>query len=71
MVVDRNGDTDHVLLEVEQGPGSKSDVAAIQKKLKTEYRLETTHGYEIELHPYQSLPRSDVKMRRFKDLRKK
>jgi len=71
VIVDKRGDTDHILLRVECTPEAAGDMTTIREQLKTELRLKTNLGYEIEFRPYQTLPRYDVKARRFKDLRKK
>jgi phenylacetate-CoA ligase len=34
-------------------------------------RLKTNLGYNLEFHDYGTLPRYDVKAKRFKDLREK
>jgi phenylacetate-CoA ligase len=39
-------------------------------KLIDQLRLKTNLRYNISFHPYGSLPRYDVKAKRFKDLRK-
>jgi prefoldin subunit 5 len=39
-------------------------------RLKDQLRVKTNLGYRIEVHPHGSLPRYEVKGKRFKDLRK-
>jgi len=46
------------------------DRERILGELKDQLRLKTNLGYHIEVHPYGSLPRYEVKAKRFKDLRK-
>jgi len=69
VVVDKHGDVDHILLKAELAEGAWYD-ADLEERLKTELRLKTNLGYEIQLLPYGTLPRYEVKARRFKDLRK-
>ena len=47
--------------------GHKAEVA---QRLRDDLRLKTNLGYKLEFHDYGSLPRWEVKARRFKDLRK-
>ena len=71
VVVEKKGDVDHISLKVELTEEAASMAAELKAKLQTELRLKTNLGYEIHVHPYGSLPRYEVKARRFKDLRKK
>ncbi|MBM4329082.1 MAG: phenylacetate--CoA ligase [Deltaproteobacteria bacterium] len=71
VVVEKRGDMDHITLKVELAEGSGQDASSITEKLKTELRFKTNLGYEIQTHPYGSLPRYEVKAKRFKDLRKR
>ncbi len=71
VIVDKKGDMDEITLKIElleKALGRKEDVLA---RLKDQLRLKTNLGYKIEVHPYGSLPRYEVKARRFKDLRRK
>lgn len=70
VVVTKRGDVDHVLLKVELIESAISREKELTAKLLTELRVKTNLGYEIEVHPFGSLPRYDVKAKRFKDLRK-
>ncbi|MBM3299925.1 MAG: phenylacetate--CoA ligase family protein [Deltaproteobacteria bacterium] len=70
VVVDKRGDVDHILLKVELTKDAASQAGDIRARLQTELRVNTNLGYEIEIHPYGSLPRYEVKAKRFKDLRK-
>jgi len=70
-VVTKTGDIDAILLKVELLPGKEHDQESILFRLKDQLRVKTNLGYQIEVHPYGSLPRYEVKARRFKDLRKK
>ena len=69
IVVDKQGDVDRIKLKVELLPGTPR--TSIENKLKDRLRLKTNLGYLIEYYDYGSLPRYEVKSKRFKDLRKK
>ncbi|MBI5249562.1 MAG: phenylacetate--CoA ligase family protein [Desulfomonile tiedjei] len=72
VVVDKKGDVDDITLKVELAEDmSDSSVAEVKAELKTQLRLKTNLGYNLEFFPLNSLPRYEVKARRFKDLRKK
>lgn len=71
VVVDKRGDVDHILIRVELAEEATPAAEEIEERLRTELRLKTNLGYEIEMFPYGTLPRYEVKARRFKDLRKK
>ena len=71
VVVDKLGDVDRIKLKVEFMPGKEDSAKAIEGRLKDQLRLKTNLSYRIEFYDYGSLPRYDVKARRFKDLRKK
>ncbi len=71
VTVEKKGDTDDISLKVELQPGvesRKDDVLAI---LIDQLRIKTNLRYNISFQAYGSLPRYDVKAKRFKDLRKK
>jgi phenylacetate-CoA ligase len=70
VVVTKKGDLDDITLKIELLPGHEGSQETILSQLKDQLRLKTNLGYNIEVHPYQSLPRYDVKAKRFKDLRK-
>ncbi len=70
VVVDKVGDVDRITLKVELLPGHEAEQARVEERLKDQLRLKTNLGYVIQFHPYGSLPRYQVKARRFKDLRK-
>jgi phenylacetate-CoA ligase len=71
VVVDKVADIDRITLKVEILPDSEVTEDSIKSQLKDQLRLKTNLGYIIEFHEYGSLPRYEVKARRFKDLRKK
>jgi phenylacetate-CoA ligase len=70
VIVEKKGDVDHILLKVEIEPEAANREKELESILSTELRVKTNLGYAIEMHPYGSLPRFEVKARRFKDLRK-
>jgi phenylacetate-CoA ligase len=70
VVVTKKGDLDDITLRVEVNPGSEGETKGIRAKLIDQLRLKTNLGYHLEFHPYGSLPRHEVKAKRFKDLRK-
>lgn len=70
VVVSREEDTDRISLKVELEPWAESRQKEVLNRLLQELRLKTNLGYEISFYPYGSLPRYEVKARRFKDLRK-
>jgi phenylacetate-CoA ligase len=69
VVVERIGDSERITLKVELAPGAEGAQEDILGRLKDELRLKTNLGYIIEAHPLGTLPRYEVKARRFKDLR--
>lgn len=71
VIVDKLGDVDRIKLKVELAPGFEDKAKTIEPVLKDQLRLKTNLGYRIEIYDFGSLPRYDVKAKRFKDLRKK
>ena len=71
VVVSKKGDIDDILLKVEILPGKEREQEPILSRLKDQLRVKTNLGYRIEVHPCGSLPRYEVKAKRFKDVRKK
>lgn len=69
VVVTKQGDMDHIALKVELNPGLEGNKDQIEKELVNQLRLKTNLRYELEFHTFGSLPRYDVKAKRFKDLR--
>jgi phenylacetate-CoA ligase len=69
ITVSREGNEDDITIKCEIKPGFESQQAAIKAKLTDQLRLKTNIGYNLEFHAYGSLPRSDAKAKRFKDLR--
>jgi len=70
VVVEKRGDIDHILLKVELTPEAQHLAKDLEARLRTELRVKTNLGYEIQVFSYGSLPRYEVKAKRFKDLRK-
>ena len=71
VTVTKRGDIDHISLKVELRPNQEVNKASIHQKLVDQLRMKTNLSYNIEYCEAGSLPRWDVKARRFKDLRKK
>lgn len=69
VVVSKKGDIDDIALKIEIKPDFDGQGEAILARLKDELRVKTNLGYKIEVHPYGSLPRYEVKAKRFKDMR--
>ena len=70
VIVDKKGDVDTITLKVELLEGASEAPSSLIERLHTELRVKTNLGYKIETYPYGSLPRYEVKARRFKDLRR-
>jgi phenylacetate-CoA ligase len=70
VTVEKRGDIDHISIKVELAAEGLSP-SDLEARLRTELRLKTNLGYDIDVHPYGTLPRYEVKAKRFKDLRKK
>jgi len=70
VVVDKEGDVDRITLKVELLPGKEDLQASIKNLITDQLRLKTNLRYNLEFHDYGTLPRYEVKARRFKDLRK-
>lgn len=71
VVVDKIADIDRITLKVEMLPDSGLTEDSIKAQLKDQLRLKTNLGYIIEFHEYGTLPRYELKAKRFKDLREK
>ncbi len=69
VTVTKKGDVDDILLTVELKPGHERQKESIVGRLKDELRIKTNLGYKIEVRPFGTLPRHDLKAKRFKDLR--
>jgi len=71
VVVTKKGDIDDITLKVEISPAFKHDASTVEEKLVQQLRLKTGLRYSLEFHDYGTLPRYDVKAKRFRDLRAK
>jgi phenylacetate-CoA ligase len=71
VLVTKKGDLDDITLRVELVPGQEDNVDAVKNKLVDQLRIKTGLGYNLEFHKYGSLPRYELKAKRFKDLRHK
>ena len=70
VVVDKVGDVDRIALKVELLPEAESRREAIEGQLVDQLRVKTNLRYNLSFHQYETLPRYEVKAKRFKDLRK-
>ena len=70
VIVTKKGDIDDIALRIEIKPGMEERKESILVRLKDELRVKTNLGYKIEVCPAGSLPRYEVKAKRFKDMRK-
>lgn len=71
VTVQKIGDMDDISLKVESLVTSDAEKKELEARLRTELRLKTNLGYKIEMFAEGSLPRYEVKAKRFKDLRGK
>ena len=71
VLVTKKGDMDVITLKVEIIPGQEDNIYEIKSKLGYHLRVKTNLGYNLEFHEHGTLPRYDVKAKRFKDLRYK
>ncbi len=69
VIVTKTGATDDITLKVEYLAEYKDAIKDIEKKLSADLRITTNLGYDIEFYEQGSLPRSEGKSRRFKDMR--
>jgi phenylacetate-CoA ligase len=71
VIVEKEGDTDHIKLRVEVLPEAEDQCQLIEAELVDQLRLKTNLRYDIEICGCETLPRYEVKAKRFKDLRRK
>jgi phenylacetate-CoA ligase len=71
VIVEKVGDADQIKLRVEVLPEAEDQCTLIETELVDQLRLKTNLRYDIEICGCETLPRYEVKARRFKDLRKK
>jgi phenylacetate-CoA ligase len=70
VTVSKKGDLDDILLQIELRPECAGKEEETLVRLREQLRVRTNLGYRIEVKPFGSLPRYEVKAKRFKDLRK-
>jgi len=71
VIVEKAGDSEKITLKVELTPYAEGRRKAIENELIDQLRLKTNLRYNLVFSDYGSLPRYEVKAKRFKDLRKK
>jgi phenylacetate-CoA ligase len=71
VIVDKAGDNDRITLKIEILPTRNSRQKEIEAILVDQLRLKTNLRYNLEFHDFETLPRYEVKAKRFKDLRHK
>ena len=70
VLVDKVENSDRIRLRVELLPEVRHQQTEVEDRLENDLRLKTNLRFDLEFHDYGSLPRYEVKARRFKDLRK-
>jgi phenylacetate-CoA ligase len=70
VTVEKVGHGERILLKVEIMPGAEERHKGIQADLLDQLRLRTNLRFDLEFHDYGTLPRYEVKAKRFRDLRK-
>jgi phenylacetate-CoA ligase len=71
VIVEKVGDSEKIKLRVEVLPDAEDQCTLIENELVGQLRLRTNLRYDIEICGCETLPRYEVKAKRFKDLRKK
>ncbi len=71
VIVEKLGDADKIKLRVEVLPDAEDQCSLIENELVDQLRLKTNLRYDIEICGCETLPRYEVKAKRFKDLRPK
>ena len=70
VIVDKIGDAERIQLKVEVLHEAQNKCQLIEAELADQLRLKTNLRYDIEICGCETLPRYEVKAKRFKDLRK-
>jgi phenylacetate-CoA ligase len=70
LIVSKKGDADVLTLKVELRPEVAGARETVHPELVRQLRLKTNLAFNIEYHEFGSLPRYEIKAKRFKDLRK-
>lgn len=71
VIVEKIGDAEKITLKVELMPASTNQRQLIESELTDQLRLKTNLRYDLIFNDYGTLPRYEVKAKRFKDIRKK
>jgi phenylacetate-CoA ligase len=71
VTVTKKGDMDEITLRVEVLSPYIQNIQPIKSKLSDQLRIKTNLAYKIEFYDHGTLPRYDIKAKRFKDLREK
>lgn len=71
VIVEKTGDAEKITLKVELKTDFSDQRQPIESELTDQLRLKTNLRYDLQFHDYGSLPRYEVKAKRFKDMRKK
>ena len=67
----KEDDIDIITLKVELIPEAKKQRERIETRLVDQLRLKTNLRYNLEFYEHETLPKYEVKAKRFKDLRKR
>lgn len=70
LIVKKDGEIDKIILKYELAPGFENQEKEVEADLAKLLRIKTNLNFAYESHPYGSLPRYQVKAKRFRDLRK-
>lgn len=70
LIVKKDGEIDKIILKYELAPGFEGQEKEVEAALAKLLRIKTNLNFAYESHPYGSLPRYQVKAKRFRDLRK-
>jgi len=71
VIVEKAGDAEKITLKVELMTDSVDQRQSIESKLIDQLRIKTNLRYDLKFFDYGTLPRYEVKAKRFKDKRKK
>ena len=71
VIVEKAGDAEKITLKVELMTDSIDQRQSIESKLIDQLRIKTNLRYDLKFFDYGTLPRYEVKAKRFKDKRKK
>ena len=71
VVVTKKGDIDDITLKVELAPEHRGEMSSVREELERALRIKANLRLDLEFHDYGTLPRYELKSKRFKDLREK